>query len=757
MKILYVIDKFGELLLDHSHLLGGAELTALTYLKRLAADYGHACKLVTPFTVKRKMTYEGVPIESFRDLEEFKRILISYRPDVVLSGLNMLYENVRCTLPFSVPNVLFFDSYEYCEPSEEEKLRSYLSLTKPYPPRAQAEFAIKNAHGLIACSKYLQTKLNQRYGVSATVIYPPIELSKTLLSDNDKNKPKRFITGFCGMPHKGVEIFLRLCEQFSDESFLLVGRISPEYREELSAFANVTYSSSGNIKELLAESKAVLVPSQWKEPFGRIAVEAMANSIPTLVSRVAGLAEIVGDSSLGVDDFRNWQAWERSLHQLIESEEARTENVAIGRTLAAPFLSNQSIRQLNERILSMANHRVEFNRHRKSVVLVGSSSKKTAFSLINSHLQRALGQDTSYSVKSFDGIEAVGLPSADIYIHHDFETEFSQLSAPPEGKWIVMRTWDFGLYPRAWVKKINEDCDQLWVHSRWVKELAIRSGITRERVKVIPLGFDETVFKPEGRAYDLPTNKQFKFLFVGAPILRKGVDILINAFCEAFSSDDDVSLIIKGNPDDVFYQDITLRERVLQLQGDPSCPEIIFIDAYLSDHDLSALYRSCQVGVFPYRAEGFSLSILEAMACGLPSIVPRFGACLDYCSHKTSFLIKATRINLPVKGAFKFNTLGFEEQIDEVDFCEVSTADLVAEMRRVAHLSKTELMKKAEAGQQQSHAKFKWSDCARAITKQIQALESRRTPIRLLKQRRENEDNLKKFQAAKEMFLSRPA
>lgn len=761
MKVLYVIDKFGELLLDRSHLPGGAELTALTYLKRLAIDYGHTCRLATPFMVRRKMSYHGIQVQSFRDVEEFKSILHTYQPDLVLSGLNMLYESVRCTLPLGIPNILFFDSYEYCEPSAEEKIQSHLSLTKSYPPPSQAEFAIKNAQGLVTCSKHIQAKLKARYGVSSTVIYPPFETSKILISNDAKNKAqdkaRRFITGLCGMPHKGIEILIDLCQRFKEEKFLLFGRISPEYQARLEECANLTLELSLSTKEVFAQSKIVLVPSQWEEPFGRIAVEAMANGIPMLASRVGGLTEIVGNSSLGITDFRNVQAWEKALRQLIESEDVRLENSRIGSTLAAPFIGDESIHQLNNLILSFSANRPDFSRRSNEVVLIGSTAKKTAFSLINEHMKRELGQQEQLAIKSCESIDMAELPGADAYIHHDFETEFSQLNAPQEGKWIVMRTWDFGLYPRVWVKKINDDFDQLWVYSRWVKDLAIRSGVNRQRVKVISLGFDERVFKPEGKAYDLPTNKRFKFLFVGAPILRKGVDILISAYGEAFTSDDDVSLIIKGNPDDVFYQGITLRERVLELQQNASCPEIIFIESYLSDHDLAALYRSCQVGVFPYRAEGFALPILEAMACGLPSIVPKFGACLDYCTSKTSFLIPALRINLPVKGAFTFNTLGFEEQIDEVDFCEVSTARLAAEMRRVSSLSKAELMKKSEAGVQRSHAKFKWSDTASAISKQLSLLESRQTPIRLLRQRRENESNLKKFQAAKELFLSRQA
>jgi glycosyltransferase involved in cell wall biosynthesis len=58
---------------------------------------------------------------------------------------------------------------------------------------------------------------------------------------------------------------------------------------------------SGTDRDLLmASSYAVLMPGSWPEPFGLVAIEALATGTPVLARRVGGLAEIIRD---GVDGF----------------------------------------------------------------------------------------------------------------------------------------------------------------------------------------------------------------------------------------------------------------------------------------------------------------------------------------------------------------------------------------------------------------------------------------------------------------------
>ncbi len=49
-------------------------------------------------------------------------------------------------------------------------------------------------------------------------------------------------------------------------------------------------------------------------------------------------------------------------------------------------------------------------------------------------------------------------------------------------------------------------------------------------------------------------------------------------------------------------------------------PASVVLTGFVSDDDLVDLYRCCELFVFPSRYEGFGLPVLEAMACGAPTI-----------------------------------------------------------------------------------------------------------------------------------------
>lgn len=723
--------------------MGGAQLTVRTLLEKLHAEYGFACELLTPYPRKHKHTQAGVTLSTYRDEDELKALVRARRPHVLLASVEPLPVGLGIAARFNIPTIAYFQSYEFCQPTLAQKRLWGLDLKRQYPSPEQVAYTLRTADVLLANSKHVQNCFTQKQGIAPRVLYPEI-----ILKPFRPRRNPQYITGICGSAYKGIEIFLALADAFPDEKFLLVGDVQPAWMAQVRARSNILLRGRDEPEHFLRDSKIVLVPSQWQEPFGRIAVEAMGYGIPTLVSYTGGLQEIVADAPMSIRHFRSPEAWRRHLEVLLASAQLRTEYGQLGRTLVSKFLGGESTRQLAGLMQDLAAKRVPNYDAPPLVRFRGAAEHKTAFSMVNAAWQQGLGQ----AVQMDNGQVGDLFRAPDIVIDHDYEQDFGRAIPPPSGKWVVVRTWDFGPFPTAWVAKLNAECDQLWVHSHWVRQQAIAGGMDPRRVRVVPHGIDPHIFTPQGPRYPLPTRKRFKFIFVGAPVFRKGIDILLRAYRQAFTADDDVCLVIKAHGQDVFYNGISYHDEIVQAQRDPQAPSIVYLNQYLSPAELGSLYRACDAAVFPYRAEGFGIPILEAMACGVPPLVPRFGACLDFCNTQNAFLMPVRRIAVPVHSKFAFNTLGFQEEVERVDFGEVSVEALVTFLRQTYTMSASALQAKGARGAAQAHTRFTWENSVTHILHHLTALERYATPYRLHRTRQDAAQRLQKLETARRLY-----
>jgi len=108
------------------------------------------------------------------------------------------------------------------------------------------------------------------------------------------------------------------------------------------------------------------------------------------------------------------------------------------------------------------------------------------------------------------------------------------------------------------------------------------------------------------------------FLYVGNAYPHKNLEKLIEALgilIEKYGQD--LRLVLVGE-DDYFYH--RLKKVILPiLQSMGKMNNIIFA-GFVDDENLSVLYQSAELYVFPSLCEGFGLPPLEAMACGLPVV-----------------------------------------------------------------------------------------------------------------------------------------
>jgi glycosyltransferase involved in cell wall biosynthesis len=312
---------------------------------------------------------------------------------------------------------------------------------------------------------------------------------------------------------------------------------------------------------------------------------------------------------------------------------------------------------------------------------------------------------------------AIPSRSFDVQVRHGWPPNFI---APGEGHLVVMQPWEFGSLPRAWLRVLSTDADEVWVPSHHVRQGYVEAGLRPERVVVIPNGVNGRRFHPAAGALDLGRPPEFRFLFVGGTVYRKGIDLLLRAYRMAFDTRDGVCLVIKDFGVDSFYKGQTDQRHIRALQRRGDGPAIVYLDAVLSERELVGLYRTCDVLVLPYRGEGFGLPILESMACGVPAIVTNGGACLDFCNEQNSLLVRAGKRYLPK------SLLGPLETVHRPWVYEVDVRHL-AETLRHAYEHPAEMRALGMKASEDARTQWTWERSARKVLDRIDAL--RKTPV----------------------------
>ncbi len=231
---------------------------------------------------------------------------------------------------------------------------------------------------------------------------------------------------------------------------------------------------------------------------------------------------------------------------------------------------------------------------------------------------------------------------ADLVVRHRYPLSADK---PAASKLVLMQPWEYGAMPVAWQHAMRDVAEEVWVYTAYNRDCYIRAGIPAAKIALMPLGIDPRLHRPWARPMSLPTRAQFKFLYVGGTIWRKGFDILLETYVRTFHASDDVALIVKDQGVAGAYAGQTMGAEIARAQADPLAPEIVYLTNDLSDDEMPALFTACDALVHPYRGEGFGLPILEAMACGLPVVVTGHGAALDFCAPDRSLLVPATEVH----------------------------------------------------------------------------------------------------------------
>ncbi|MCE9562617.1 MAG: glycosyltransferase, partial [Planctomycetes bacterium] len=310
------------------------------------------------------------------------------------------------------------------------------------------------------------------------------------------------------------------------------------------------------------------------------------------------------------------------------------------------------------------------------------------------------------------------LPGA-VTVRHRWPPDFTP---PPGGlPFVLYHPWEFGRIPRAWVEPILNTIDEVWAYSRSVLRAYVASGVPEDRVALVPPGVDLDQYRPDLEPLPLKTTKSVKLLFVGGTIPRKGIDILLAAYGQAFRRADDVVLVIKDVGVGTFYRDQTAEQAIEQFRNQSNSPEIVHLTHDLSESDLARLYATCDVLVHPYRGEGFALPVLEAMSCGRPVIVTAGGPTDDFVPPAAGWRIPARLSYFAEERVGDLPTVGRPWLLEP----DVRT---LTEILRVAVTQPEERVRRGQAARRAVMG-WSWSKSAAIVEDRVRVLRAR-TPIR---------------------------
>jgi glycosyltransferase involved in cell wall biosynthesis len=292
---------------------------------------------------------------------------------------------------------------------------------------------------------------------------------------------------------------------------------------------------------------------------------------------------------------------------------------------------------------------------------------------------------------------------------------------PAQGMLVQVLHWEFGPLPPDWVRMIDATADEVWVASTYVRDWMTDSGVDPARVVVLPLGVDGERFHPEAAPFDLADAAPgLRFLFVGGLHARKGVDILLDAYERAFRRDDHVTLVVKDFGPFGPYPPGRLDERVRRMAESTVGPRVLHLSAPVAEATMPGLYAACDCLVHPCRGEAYGLTIAEAMACGLPVVVPDRGAARDFTDARTALLVPSRIVELPIEEVSSYR-MDRHPVVHEVD-----PGDLAVTMRDVyeSYADAAATGARASASIRRDHT---WQRTASVAFGRIEALTGRAT------------------------------
>jgi hypothetical protein len=206
---------------------------------------------------------------------------------------------------------------------------------------------------------------------------------------------------------------------------------------------------------------------------------------------------------------------------------------------------------------------------------------------------------------------------------------------------IGVWAWEVDDMPAAMASNA-EYLDEVWGISEYTAAALRRRVRVPVRALPLPVVAPEPVVRTRAEL-GLPDGFLALFCFDFESVFeRKNPLGVIEAFRQAFPEPGEAHLCIKS---------VNGHRHVADMQrlhiAAAGRPDIVLIDGYRSAEEQMALVNACDVYVSLHRAEGFGLTVAEAMSFGKPVISTAYSSTMEFTTAENSFLVPARVVPVP--------------------------------------------------------------------------------------------------------------
>jgi glycosyltransferase involved in cell wall biosynthesis len=193
---------------------------------------------------------------------------------------------------------------------------------------------------------------------------------------------------------------------------------------------------------------------------------------------------------------------------------------------------------------------------------------------------------------------------------------------------LVTMSWGYDLLfdvhqNQAWkwaTRFTLKNSDLLIADCKTIKELAVAFGMASDRVVIFPWGVDIKKYTPIGDKEDSPIRQQLgwgknNFVLISTRTWSElyGVNDLAKAFSQAVKQHPNLRLLMLG--------DGPLGPKIKKIFSKSGVCDFVHFPGHISQDVLPEYYQAADLYISSSHSDGTSISLLEALACGIPALL----------------------------------------------------------------------------------------------------------------------------------------